>query len=51
MRFDVITVGSSTVDVFVSTNVETIGKKMNHKVKKMLAYPLGSKLLIKELKL
>ena len=50
MRFDVITVGSSTVDVFVSTNVETIGKKRNHKVKKMLAYPLGSKLLIKELK-
>ena len=36
MRFDVITVGSSTVDVFVSTNVETIGKKRNHKVRSVI---------------
>ncbi|MBL7051202.1 carbohydrate kinase family protein [Candidatus Woesearchaeota archaeon] len=49
MRYDIITVGSSTIDVFVSTDSEIFSKKSNHKLTKMLAYPLGTKLLIKEL--
>src|SRR3989338_10891774 len=45
--FDVITIGSATVDVFARTEFREIirGK---HK-EKCLAYPVGSKILIEEL--
>ncbi|MAH07581.1 carbohydrate kinase family protein [Candidatus Pacearchaeota archaeon] len=40
--FDVVTVGSNVVDVFVDTNI--------HEKKKALNYPVGSKLLIKDIR-
>ena len=42
MGFDVITFGSAVVDVFVNTEV--------HEKKHQISYPVGSKVLIKELK-
>ncbi len=44
--FDIITVGSALLDTFVSTELGEI-KKDN---KKLIAYPVGSKILIKDLK-
>ncbi len=44
--YDVITVGSATVDVFASTEFNRLIKK---KKEDFIAYPLGSKILIKEL--
>lgn len=41
-KFDVVTFGSSTVDVFVNTDVS--------KRKGMISYPIGSKILIEDLK-
>ncbi len=43
--YDVITLGSATLDVFVYTELSGIGKKSN----KLIAYPSGSKILIKKL--
>jgi ribokinase len=40
--FDIITFGSAVVDIFVNTDVKDKGK--------FLAYPIGSKILIKDLK-
>jgi ribokinase len=40
--FDIITFGSAVVDIFVNTNLSDKGK--------FLAYPIGSKILIKDLK-
>ncbi len=42
MKFDIVSFGSALVDVFVNTNVAERGKFM--------AYPVGSKILIKDLK-
>lgn len=49
--YDVITVGSNTLDAFVHTDVELIRsiKKGKNKTKELLAYPLGSKIIINEL--
>ena len=53
LKYDVIVIGSATVDVFVKTDAETIdisGFSHGHKVNEhLIAYPLGSKILIKEL--
>ncbi len=48
-RFDVITVGSATQDVFVKTHAELVTVRHQHHAQEMLAYPLGSKILVKEL--
>jgi ribokinase len=40
--FDIITFGSAVVDIFVNTDIKDKGK--------FLAYPIGSKILIKDLK-
>ena len=48
--YDVITLGSGTVDVFVNTDVELMSKKRGKLNTKMMAYPLGSKILIKDIK-
>ena len=48
--YDVITVGSSTVDVFAKTEFMEEIKIMNKKeVTNLLAYPIGSKILVNEL--
>lgn len=49
-NYDVITVGSGTVDVFVNTESELIQSKKRRAVKQMIAYPLGSKILVNELR-
>jgi len=47
--FDVITVGSSTIDVFAKVDSELIKIKSANHEEEMIAYPCGSKLLIKNL--
>ncbi|MFH1399377.1 MAG: carbohydrate kinase family protein [Candidatus Woesearchaeota archaeon] len=47
--YDVITVGSATVDVFVDTDSELIKIRSKHRSEELLAYPLGSKILIKNI--
>jgi ribokinase len=47
--YDVITVGSSTVDVFADVESELIKIKTAHHEEEMIAYPCGSKILIKKL--
>ena len=50
--YDVICVGSSTIDVFARTKFSELIKitdKKTHKETDLLAYPTGSKILIKEL--
>jgi len=42
VMFDIITVGSATVDVFVNTDISQKGNKIQ--------YPIGSKILVKDLK-
>ncbi len=49
-QYDVITVGSGTVDVFVNTESELINSRKRKAVKQMIAYPLGSKILVKKLR-
>ncbi|MFW5852441.1 MAG: carbohydrate kinase family protein [Nanoarchaeota archaeon] len=46
-KYDVITFGSATLDVFVDTDNEIIKRK--GQTNELLAYPLGSKLLIRKL--
>lgn len=49
--YDVVTVGSGTLDVFVDTESKILKEKhKNKKPTEMIAYPLGSKLLIEKLK-
>ncbi|MFC1733840.1 carbohydrate kinase family protein [candidate division KSB1 bacterium] len=49
MPYDIITVGSATIDVFVDTHSDKVmGEKKGHSL--LTCYPLGSKILIKELK-
>jgi ribokinase len=47
--FDVITVGSSTIDVFAGVESEEIKIKTKEGEEELIAYPCGSKILIKEL--
>ena len=48
--FDVICVGSSTVDVFAKTKYSELIKIVDHKGEEdLLAYPTGSKILMEEL--
>jgi len=50
--FDIITVGSATVDVFAHTDPsqsEVLKVNHNHHFQKDIAYPLGAKILVKEL--
>lgn len=48
--FDVITVGSNTLDVFVNTDSELIKIYTRKTEEDLLAYPVGSKIIIKELR-
>ncbi|MFW6230584.1 MAG: carbohydrate kinase family protein [Nanoarchaeota archaeon] len=48
--YDVITVGSGTVDVFVNTDAEFIKKGNPLHAQELMAYPVGSKLLIDNLR-
>jgi len=41
MKYDIVTMGSATVDVFVDTGV--------HERKGKICYPIGEKLLIKDI--
>ncbi|MBN2367816.1 carbohydrate kinase family protein [Candidatus Woesearchaeota archaeon] len=47
--YDVITVGSSTIDVFARVESELIKIKTIHHEHELIAYPCGSKILIKSL--
>ena len=48
--YDVISVGSATIDVFVNTHSDEIVRVRHHKTEEILTcYPLGSKILIKKL--
>ncbi|OVE74710.1 hypothetical protein BVX95_01395 [archaeon D22] len=49
MTYDIITVGSATLDVFADTDNEVIDIKTKKSDEKLIAYPLGSKILINEL--
>ena len=47
--YDVITVGSSTIDVFAGVKSELIKIKTVHHEEELIAYPCGSKILINKL--
>ena len=47
--FDIITVGSATMDVFADTDSELIKIKTSHSEEDFLAYPAGAKLIVKNL--
>lgn len=49
MAFDVVTIGSATVDYFADTDSELIKIQTRTTTEEFIAFPLGSKLLIKEL--
>lgn len=49
MAYDIITVGSATLDVFAQTNIKSVRVKHGKTSEPMVAYPLGSKLLIDDL--
>ncbi|WP_020410116.1 carbohydrate kinase family protein [Hahella ganghwensis] len=49
MSFDVVTIGSATVDHFADTDSELIKIDTRTSHEELIAFPLGSKLLIKEL--
>lgn len=48
--YDIITVGSATIDVFANTKSELIKIKTSSSEQDLIAYPSGSKILIKELR-
>ncbi|MDD5086467.1 MAG: carbohydrate kinase family protein [Candidatus Nanoarchaeia archaeon] len=48
--YDVITVGSATVDVFADTKSKLIKIKTSSSEEDLIAYPSGSKILIKDLR-
>ena len=48
--YDIITIGSSTIDVFADTDSELIKIKTTKGEEDLLAYPTGSKIIIKDLK-
>lgn len=47
--FDVITLGSATIDVFANTLAETITIHTKEREEKLVAYPLGSKIVVKDI--
>ncbi len=47
--YDIITVGSSTIDAFAKVDSELVKIKTIHHTEELIAYPSGSKILIKEL--
>ena len=47
--YDIITIGSNTLDVFVRTDSELIEIRNKQETEELLAYPLGTKILIKNL--
>jgi ribokinase len=47
--YDVITLGSATVDVFADTDSELIRIETRTRKEELIAFPLGSKLLMREL--
>ncbi|MBU0666084.1 MAG: carbohydrate kinase family protein [Nanoarchaeota archaeon] len=47
--FDIITFGSNTLDVFVKTDSELIDIKTKNSEEELIAYPLGSKIMIRRL--
>lgn len=49
MTYDIITVGSATLDVFAQTDNETIDIHTKRSTEKLIAYPLGSKILINKI--
>ncbi|PLW80335.1 carbohydrate kinase family protein [Candidatus Woesearchaeota archaeon] len=49
MAYDLITVGSATFDVFAKTDNETIEIHSRSGDEKLIAYPLGTKILMKDL--
>ena len=49
MSFDVVTIGSATLDYFADTDSELIKIQTRTTTEELIAFPLGSKLLIKEL--
>ncbi|RMF05408.1 carbohydrate kinase family protein [Candidatus Woesearchaeota archaeon] len=50
MPYDVITVGSATIDAFADTESELIKIMTTHSEEDLIAYPVGTKILIKELR-
>ncbi|MFH1072030.1 MAG: carbohydrate kinase family protein [Nanoarchaeota archaeon] len=48
-KFDIITIGSATLDVFAKSESELIKIKTTHNQEELIAYPLGSKILITDL--
>lgn len=48
-HYDVVTIGSATVDNFADTDAEVIRIETPHSKEQLIAYPLGSKILIKHL--
>lgn len=49
MKFDVVTVGSAAVDYFADTDSELIRIETRTRKEELIAFPLGSKLLINKL--
>ncbi|WP_417357850.1 carbohydrate kinase family protein [Gallaecimonas pentaromativorans] len=47
--FDVVTLGSATVDLFADTDSELVQIETRHSLERLIAYPLGGKILIKDL--
>lgn len=47
--YDLITVGSATYDVFAQTDNEVIDIKTNSSEESLIAFPLGSKIIIKKI--
>ena len=51
MSFDIVAIGSATVDQFADTDSELIRIDTPTTKEKLIAFPLGSKILVKELTL
>jgi len=51
MSYDIVAIGSATVDQFASTDSELIQIETPTMKEKLIAFPLGSKILVKELNL
>lgn len=49
-KYDVITLGSATLDVFCNTDAELVTIQDSKSKRELIAYPVGSKILIKDLK-
>ena len=51
MKYDIVTIGSATVDQFADTDSELIQIQTSTSSQRLIAFPLGSKLLVRELNL